>query len=418
MTGANFSHVTVVGLGYIGLPTAAVLARAGHTVCGVDVSPTIVDKVNAGGIHIEEVDLDWLVRDMVGVGRLTASVEIKPSQFYVVAVPTPLGPDCQPDVEFVEAAVRAIAPTLNKGCCVIIESTSPVGTTERAGELFAQLRPDLRIPRIGSEEPADIALAYCPERVLPGRIIVELVANDRVIGGMTPACAEQARGFYESFVEGDCIPTTARTAEAVKLVENSFRDVNIAFANELSMIAEVVGFDVWDVIRLANRHPRVDILQPGPGVGGHCIAVDPWFLVASAPEQARLIRTARQVNDFKAEHVAARLREAAQSDPAKRIALLGLAFKPNVDDLRESPALEIATELAREFGDRIICVEPFIEVLPASLADTGANLASAEDALAGADTVAILVDHAQFKALPRGLFDHKAVFDTRGMLQA
>ncbi len=280
MTMGNTGSVAVIGLGYIGLPTAAVLARAGHSVSGVDVHPKVVEKINAGEIHIEETDLDWLVRDMVGVGRLRASTEVPEADVYLVAVPTLLGDNRSPDVSYVEAAVRAIAPTLRPGCCVIIESTSPVGTTEHAADILRAERPDLAIPHTDGEGVYDIALAYCPERVLPGRIIVELVANDRVIGGMTPECAARARQFYETFVEGDCIPTTARTAEAVKLVENSFRDVNIAFANELSMVAEQLAFDVWDVIRLANRHPRVNILQPGPGVGGHCIAVDPQSLVS------------------------------------------------------------------------------------------------------------------------------------------
>jgi UDP-N-acetyl-D-mannosaminuronic acid dehydrogenase len=407
-----------MGLGYIGLPTAAVLARAGHTVQGVDVTQAVVDKINAGQIHIEETDLDWLVRDMVGLERLKASIEVPPADVYLIAVPTPLAGDRQPDVSYVEKAIRAIAPTLRRGACVIIESTSPVGTTDLAGNILRALRPDLAIPETDGAGEYDIALAYCPERVLPGRIIVELVSNDRVIGGMTPACAERAREFYETFVEGRCIPTTARTAEAVKLVENSFRDVNIAFANELSMIAEELDFDVWEVIRLANRHPRVNVLQPGPGVGGHCIAVDPWFLVASAPDQARLIRTAREVNDHKAEHVAARLRAMMEAAPGSRIALLGLAFKPNVDDLRESPALEIAVALAETLGDRVLCVEPFVATLPDALARHGATLASIEDALNQADVIAILVDHDQFKALPRGAFDSTTVLDTRGMLVA
>ena len=409
--------VAMIGLGYIGLPTAAVLARAGHNVAGVDATPAIVDRINAGQVHIEETDLDWLVRDMVAVGRLRASTEMPRAEVYVIAVPTPLADSRTPDVSYVEAAVRAIAPTLGKGACVIIESTSPIGTTELAANILREMRPDLAVPEAQGDGPYDIALAYCPERVLPGRIIVELVENDRVIGGMTPACADRAKAFYETFVEGACIATTARTAEAVKLVENSFRDVNIAFANELSMVAEELDFDVWDVIRLANRHPRVNILQPGPGVGGHCIAVDPWFLVASAPVQTRLIRTAREVNDHKAHHVTDTLRAMASADPAARIALLGLAFKPNVDDLRESPALEIAATIAREFGGRVTCVEPFIQLLPEELAGTGASLGDPDSAVREAGIVAILVDHDRFKAMPRGAFAHKTVLDTRGMLQ-
>jgi UDP-N-acetyl-D-mannosaminuronic acid dehydrogenase len=283
----------VIGLGYIGLPTAALLASNGWNVCGVDVSKRIVKTVNAGGVHIRERDLDQLVRDAIAAKTLVASTEVPTASFYIIAVPTPLGPNKTPDISCVEAAARALAPKLLPGACVIIESTSPVGTTEKVGQIISQLRPDLAVPREGSTEAADIALAYCPERVLPGRIVSELVHNDRVIGGLTPACAERAALLYTSFVKGECLFTTARVAETVKLVENAFRDVNIAFANELSMIADVIGVDVWEVIGLANRHPRVNILQPGPGVGGHCIAVDPWFLVAGAPEAARLVRTAR-----------------------------------------------------------------------------------------------------------------------------
>jgi UDP-N-acetyl-D-mannosaminuronic acid dehydrogenase len=332
-------------------------------------------------------------------------------------VPTPLGPHTAPDISFVEAAARAIAPRIMPGACVIVESTSPVGTTERVAEIIAELRPDLAVPRHGSTEECDIALAYCPERVLPGRIVTELVHNDRVIGGVTPACAERAAVLYSSFVKGDCLITSARIAETVKLVENSFRDVNIAFANELSMIADMIGVDVWDVIRLANRHPRVNILQPGPGVGGHCIAVDPWFLVAAAPQVARLIRTAREVNDYKAHHTEARIRALMAAAPGGKVALLGLAFKPDIDDFRESPALEIAGNLATDLGEQIIVVEPFTESLPATLAGTGAVLAPLDAALEAAEIVVVLVDHTAFRSLAPDALAGKIVFDTRGMLK-
>jgi UDP-N-acetyl-D-mannosaminuronic acid dehydrogenase len=336
----------------------------------------------------------------------------------MIAVPTPLGPGQSPDVSFVEAAARAIAPKILPGACVIVESTSPVGTTERVGAIIAALRPDLRVPQDGSDaEDADIALAYCPERVLPGRIVTELVQNDRVIGGVTRACAERAAVLYASFVKGDCLLTSARIAETVKLVENSFRDVNIAFANELSMIADRIGVDVWEVIRLANRHPRVSILQPGPGVGGHCIAVDPWFLVAAAPADARLIRTAREVNDHKARHTEARIRALLAAAPLGKVALLGLAFKPDIDDFRESPALEIAESLARDLGDRIIVVEPFAETLPPALAHTGAVLAPLDAALDAAEVVVVLVDHTAFRHLSPAQLAGKITFDTRGMLK-
>ncbi|MEE4317751.1 MAG: UDP-N-acetyl-D-mannosamine dehydrogenase [Erythrobacter sp.] len=410
-------QVAVIGLGYIGLPTAALLASYGWSVCGVDVSPRVVETVNAGGVHIEERDLDRLVHDAITAKTLVASTEVPTASFYMIAVPTPLGPDNAPDISYVEAAARAIAPRILPGACVIVESTSPVGTTERVAEIIAELRPDIAVPRDGRTGDADIALAYCPERVLPGRIVNELVHNDRVIGGVTAACAERAAVLYTSFVKGDCLYTTARVAETVKLVENSFRDVNIAFANELSMIADTIGVDVWEVIRLANRHPRVNILQPGPGVGGHCIAVDPWFLVAGAPEAARLVRTAREVNDHKAVHTEGKIRALLDAVPDGRVALLGLAFKPDIDDFRESPALEIAEALCITHASRILVVEPFTESLPACLAGTGARLVTLDAALREAEIVVVLVDHTAFKHLAPADLTGKLVFDTRGMLR-
>jgi UDP-N-acetyl-D-mannosaminuronic acid dehydrogenase len=410
-------QVAVIGLGYIGLPTAALLASYGWSVCGVDVSPRVVETVNAGGVHIEERDLEKLVHDAITARTLVASTEVPTASFYMIAVPTPLGENNAPDISYVEAAARAIAPRILPGACVIVESTSPVGTTERVAEIIAEARPDLVVPRDGMADEADIALAYCPERVLPGRIVNELVHNDRVIGGVTAACAERAAVLYTSFVKGDCLYTTARVAETVKLVENSFRDVNIAFANELSMIADVIGVDVWEVIRLANRHPRVNILQPGPGVGGHCIAVDPWFLVAGAPQAARLVRTAREVNDHKAVHTEAKIRALLDAAPQGKVALLGLAFKPDIDDFRESPALEIAEALAHSQGERMLVVEPFTEDLPAGLAGTGAQLATLDAALKAAEIVVVLVDHTAFKHLAPEDLAGKLVFDTRGMLR-
>ena len=410
-------QVAVIGLGYIGLPTAALLASYGWSVCGVDVSRKVVDTVNAGGVHIEERDLDKLVQEAITAQNLVASTEVPTASFYLIAVPTPLGEGKTPDISYVEAAARAIAPKIMPGACVIVESTSPVGTTERVAEIITELRPDIVVPRDGSTEEADIALAYCPERVLPGRIVNELVNNDRVIGGVTAACAERAAVLYTSFVKGDCLYTTARVAETVKLVENSFRDVNIAFANELSMIADTIGVDVWDVIRLANRHPRVNILQPGPGVGGHCIAVDPWFLVAGAPETARLVRTAREVNDNKAHYTESKVRALLDAAPDGKVALLGLAFKPDIDDFRESPALEIAEALARTHGNRILIVEPFTEELPAAFAGSGAELVSLNPALREAAIVVVLVDHTAFKHLGSDDLAGKLVYDARGMLR-
>ena len=410
-------QVAVIGLGYIGLPTAALLASYGWSVCGVDVSQKVVDTVNAGRVHIEERDLDKLVHDAITAQTLVASTQVPTASFYMIAVPTPLGPDNGPDLTYVEAAARAVASKILPGACVIIESTSPVGTTERVAAIIAELRPDLVVPRDGCDDEADIALAYCPERVLPGRIVNELVENDRVIGGVTAACAERAAVLYSSFVKGDCLSTTARVAETVKLVENSFRDVNIAFANELSMIADVIGVDVWDVIELANRHPRVNILQPGPGVGGHCIAVDPWFLVAGAPNAARLVKTAREVNDHKAVQTQCKIRALLDAAPGGKVALLGLAFKPDIDDLRESPALEIAEALSHTHGERILLVEPFTDELPKAFAGSGAELVTLHAALRQAEIVVVLVDHTAFKHLSPDDLAGKLVFDTRGMLR-
>ena len=410
-------QVAVVGLGYIGLPTAAVLASYGWNVCGVDVSEKVVETVNAGGVHIEERDLDRLVSEAIETGRLTASTTVPSAHFYMISVPTPLTEDNLPDISYVESAARAIAPRIQAGACVIVESTSPVGTTERVAQIIATLRPDLTVPVFGEQRSGDIALAYCPERVLPGKIVRELVQNDRVIGGVTPACAARAKALYSSFIEGDCLTTNARVAETVKLVENSFRDVNIAFANELSVVADDLGVDVWDVIRLANRHPRVNVLQPGPGVGGHCIAVDPWFLVSGSPKAARLIRTAREVNDFKSNYTARRIRALLDAVPDGKVALLGLAFKPDIDDFRESPALEIALSLARTRGQRIMVVEPFAKALPTGFAGTGAQLAGLDEALEQAELVVVLVAHTAFKHLTPEALKGKLVYDTRGMLK-
>ncbi len=407
------TKVAVLGLGYIGLPTAAVVARSGAAVLGIDIHQRVVDTVNSGGVHIEEVDLDALVQGVVQRGLLRASIEIEPSDVFMIAVPTPFDDDHAPDIRHVLAAARSIAPVLKIGDVVILESTSPVGTTEQVRDTLEQLRPDLRFPH-ATNGAADIAIAYCPERVLPGRILVELIDNDRCIGGITPRCARKALAFYRTFVRGACITTTAKVAEMVKLSENAFRDVNIAFANELSLVSDKLGIDVWDVITLANRHPRVNILTPGPGVGGHCIAVDPWFIVHSAPELTPLIRTARNVNDGKTAHVIARAAALIDAE-AGRVALLGLAFKANVDDFRESPAMKVAEALSARFGDRIAIVEPHIGELPKVLADTGATLIDIDTALADCETMIVLVDHDIFKSVPADERAGKIVYDTRGI---
>ena len=408
------SDVAVVGLGYIGLPTAAVIARSGYRVLGIDVNPHVVETIGSGRIHIEEVDLDGLVRGVVERGLLRTAMQPEPADFFLIAVPTPFAEGHVPDVSYLLAAVRSLAPVLKRGDTVIIESTSPVGTTEQVRDILEELRPDLAFPHEG-RDGADIAVCYCPERVLPGQILVELIKNDRCIGGITPACAARARAFYKRFVAGECVVTTARTAEMVKLVENSFRDVNIAFANELSVVCDTMSLNVWDVIALANRHPRVNVLQPGPGVGGHCIAVDPWFIVHADPVNARMIRTAREVNDGKVDYVADRVAALLAERPGARCACLGLAFKANIDDLRESPSVKVVEQLAERVGDRIDVVEPFVIELPDELQGKGLTLVDLHVALARCDVVVVLVDHEVFKSVDRALLRGKRIYDTRGL---
>ncbi len=406
--------VCVVGLGYIGLPTAAIVARSGCRVQGVDVTQGVVDTINRGEIHIEEVDLDGLVHAVVKRGLLSASLTVAAADVFVIAVPTPFGPNHEPDISYVLSAARSVAPVLKPGDVVILESTSPVGTTEQIRDLIAEARPDLRVPGLTRETP-DVSIAYCPERVLPGRILHELTENDRSIGGITPRCARKALAFYKLFVRGTCVATDARSAEMTKLVENAYRDVNIAFANELSIISDKMGLDVWEVIRLANRHPRVNILSPGPGVGGHCIAVDPWFIVASAPQESPLIRTARGVNDGKIHHVIAKADALITAHPDARVACLGLAFKANIDDFRESPARLVAATLARKYGSRISIVEPFAAELPREFSGTGAIPIDLDEALEDCDILVVLVDHDIFKVVPLAERAGKIVYDTRGI---
>jgi UDP-N-acetyl-D-mannosaminuronic acid dehydrogenase len=414
MKSDNKPAVCVVGLGYIGLPTAAVIARSGSRVLGLDVSQHVVDTINRGEIHIEEVDLDGLVQGVVARGLLSASTEVAPADVFVIAVPTPFDKDHAPDISYVLAAGRTIAPVLKVGDVVILESTSPVGTTEKMRDMIAEMRPDLKIPGLTRETP-DISIAYCPERVLPGRILEELTNNDRSIGGITPRCARKAHAFYKRFVRGECVTTDARAAEMTKLVENAYRDVNIAFANELSIVSDRMGLDVWEVIRLANRHPRVNILSPGPGVGGHCIAVDPWFIVHGAPEETPLIRTARGVNDGKMHHVIAKAEALVEANPGAKIACLGLAFKANIDDFRESPARFVASRLARKFGERVHVVEPYAAELPIEFTDTGAVQIDVDEALETCDILIVLVDHDVFRVVPLAERATKLVYDTRGI---
>lgn len=414
----QFKHICVIGLGYIGLPTAATFAAHGVKVTGVDVNQHAVDMINQGKVHIVEPDLDALVKDVVEKGMLSAQTVPVEADAYIVAVPTPFKDNYEPDLKYIEAASKVLAPFLKKGNLVILESTSPVGATEQMSAWLSEAREDLTFPQHAGEE-SDIRIAHCPERVLPGKVLVELISNDRIIGGMTQPCSTAASDLYKTFVEGGCIETNARTAEMCKLTENSFRDVNIAFANELSIICDKLDINVWELIALANRHPRVNILQPGPGVGGHCIAVDPWFIVSKTPEQARLIRTAREVNDAKPEwvidQVKIKIAEFLQANPEKTIkdvtvACYGLAFKPDIDDLRESPALEITKKLAEQ-GLNILAVEPNIEVLPSKLSGNVKLINLDESHFA--DIHLVLVDHREFKDFNWNILLN--VIDTKGL---
>lgn len=417
----SFSTISVIGLGYIGLPTVAAFASRQKQVVGVDINQNTVDTINRGEIHIVEPDLDKVVKAAVADGYLKACTVPVVADAYLIAVPTPFKGDHEPDMAYVEAAAKSIAPVLRKGALVILESTSPVGSTEQMAQWLADMRPDLTFPQQAGEQ-ADVNIAYCPERVLPGKVMIELIKNDRVIGGMTPVCSARASELYKIFLEGECIETNARTAEMCKLTENSFRDVNIAFANELSLICAGQGINVWELISLANRHPRVNILKPGPGVGGHCIAVDPWFIVAQNPEQAQLIRAAREINDRKPQWVVKQVKATVADSlvaSGKRadeitIACFGLAFKPDIDDLRESPAMEITAQIADWHGGRTLVVEPNIGSLPKKL-DGKCTLVSAETALQTADVLVMLVDHKSFRAITGAAVTQAFIVDTKGV---
>lgn len=420
----NFETVSVIGLGYVGLPTAAAIATQRISVLGVDVNKSAVETINQGRIHIVEPELDVAVQAAVTRGFLRASTEPEPADAFLLAVPTPFQGDHEPDLSYIEAACKSIAPLLQRGNLVILESTSPVGTTEQVSAWLAAERSDLTFPH-NHGEASDIRVAHCPERVLPGKVMIELTQNDRVIGGITPKCAAAARSLYETFVRGECIETDARTAELCKLTENASRDVDIAFANELSLVCDRVGVDVWKLIGLANRHPRINILQPGPGVGGHCIAVDPWFIINSAKEETPLMLAARTVNDGKPLWVLKKTHCAVetflQNNPAKKIedvtiACFGLAFKPDIDDLRQSPALSIALRLAAEHPGTVLAIEPNIKQLPASCETSALRLESTEQALLTADIYVLLVDHKEFRRFNPTSAGRIAV-DTRGVWQ-
>ena len=396
------SHISILGLGYIGLPTAAFLASLNREVVGVDINQDVISQLLKNKVHIKEPGLEELLTVAIESGHLRFAQMPEPSDIYIICVPTPLVEKSrlpEPDMSFVMSAAESICPLLKSGDLVVLESTSPVGSTERIGDYFSAARPDLE----------GVLLAYCPERVVPGRTIVELVENDRIVGGIDQASTSAAAAFYRSFVKGNVYETDSKTAELCKLAENSFRDVNVAFANELSLICESNGIDVQSLIQLANRHPRVSILSPGAGVGGHCIAIDPWFIVSGNPEEARLIKTARQVNDLKPSWVVDRLLEAVNSLDNVTVGCLGLAFKPDIDDLRGSPALQVFTELKAK-GVKVVPVEPNLD------SRSEYNLASVDEVIDIVDIVAILVAHKEFSdpSFTRRL-DGKLVLDFCGV---
>lgn len=407
---SEYQKICVMGLGYIGLPTASLLATKGFEVVGVDVSQKVVDTINQGEIHIVEPDLDILVKSAVHSGNLSASLEPCEADVFIIAVPTPFkdgGPDHisgkKPDLSYIESATKKISPYIKSGDLVILESTSPVGTTD---EVVAEI-----LKQAGHAVGENVYISHCPERVLPGRILIELVENDRVVGGINEESTKVTVDFYERFVRGAVLPTTAKTAEMVKLTENSSRDVQIAFANELSMICEIENIDTWEVIELANRHPRVNILNPGPGVGGHCIAIDPWFIVDRSPEHSRLIRTAREVNDLKPEWVIERVKKYANKLKNPKIGCLGITFKADVDDLRESPSFGIVNRLMQMGIGEISVCEPNIKVLD------GIELCGLDDLIMNSDILLLLVDHKEFRALSSKCLDEKIIIDTRGFLK-
>jgi len=387
----------MIGLGYIGLPTAGVFAKNGIEVKGVDINEETVNIINQGKIHIEEPGLEELIKEVVDKGMFRAYTTPQEADAFIMAVPTPFkGENYEPNLDYIESATRSLAKVLKKGDLVILESTSPVGTTEKMSAWLAEERPDLTFPHDVGEE-SDIRVTHCPERILPGQMIRELVENDRVVGGITPKCTKIASDLYKTFVKGECVETSARVAEMSKLTENSFRDVNIAFANELSLLCDKMDISVWELIEMANKHPRVNILQPGCGVGGHCIAVDPWFIVHDFPDDAKMIRTARETNDAKPLYVISKVQEAVKGMKNPKIACLGLAFKPDIDDLRESPALEITKMLSDNTDFTILAVEPNVKELPHVLINRrNVELVGLDEAMNTADVLVVLVNHKEF----------------------
>lgn len=412
---SNSLEVVFVGLGYIGLPTAVVMANHGVRVHGVDVNASAVERIQRGEVTIVEPGLEEQLKKAVETGQLTATTEMQQGNAFVIAVPTPFKENYEGDLSYILSAAESIAPQLRGDEVVILESTSPPKTTQKLADKILELRPDLSVD--GADGKPVIHFAYCPERILPGKAMEELISNDRIIGGRTPEAARRATEVYASFCKGELLATDDVTAEMAKLTENSFRDVNIAFANELSLISDNLGINVWELIELANHHPRVNILQPGPGVGGHCIAVDPWFIVSSDRENSNIIRTAREVNDGKPEWVINKVDEAVKNIDSPVIAALGLAFKPNIDDLRESPALNITKDLAEHVDHAtVLAVEPNVSKLPKALEGlSNVEFAQYTEAIKRADVVLLLVDHDEFKSIPATALRGKTVVDTKGL---
>lgn len=404
-------HVAFVGLGYIGLPTAVTLANSGVRVTGIDVNEEAVARINRGEVTIVEPGLEEALESALNSGNFTATTTPVHADAYVIAVPTPFTSDHDIDMKYIYSAAESIAPLLEGDELVVLESTSPPKTTEKMAQRILNLRPEFK-------DEGKLHFAHCPERILPGVAMTELKTNDRIIGGMTEEATRRATEIYASFCEGELLPTDAATAEMAKLTENTFRDVNIALANELSLICDNLGIDVWELIKLANHHPRVNLLQPGPGVGGHCIAVDPWFIVAADRKNSRLIKTAREVNDNKPQWVIKQVKDRVSSEHGpQKVATFGLAFKPDIDDLRESPALDIVAQLADELSTiQILAVEPNVGQLPPALANkSNVALSSVEEAIREAEVLVMLVDHKEFKAVDPSLFEGKTIVDTKGL---
>ncbi|WP_421759074.1 UDP-N-acetyl-D-mannosamine dehydrogenase [Devosia sp.] len=414
ITNTAIKTVSVIGLGYIGLPTCAIFARSDLNVIGVDVNVSVVEKINRGEVHIVEPDLDGLIQKVVSTGKLRAFTTPQPADAFVIAVPTPITADRKPDISYVMEATRSIAPVLKAGDLVVLESTSPVGTTRKMSALLAEARPDLTFPHSHGDD-ADVMVAYSPERVLPGKVLIELINNDRSVGGLSKRSSARTVELYSTFVAGDLFITSAESAELVKLTENAFRDTNIAFANELAAVCQDLSLNVWEVIDLSNRHPRVNILQPGPGVGGHCIAVDPYFIIDAAPDNTRLMSTARLINSDRPHAVVRDIQALLEPGRIQTVACLGLSFKPNIDDLRESPAVEVVKLLADIPNLRLLAAEPHTNALPRELEGLGIRFTDALTAIDKADIVVLLVDHRQFALIDSEALGDKKLVDTRGL---